>query len=578
METKANYILIGAFTLAGVVGIVAMLLWFARIELDRQFDYYDVRFTSVSGLSEASDVRFSGLPVGQVVDVRLAPVRDGTILVRVEVDSATPVRTDSVATIEAQGVTGVSFVQIGPGTPEAAQLEPTEEMPVPEIEAGRSIIQSLSEDAPALIEETLQIARDLGEVLGSNQGRIERILRNVEDASATFATALEDFSNVAGSVSAFATEIGNFNDTLDSLSDDLEGLLQTSETSIASFGALSYEAETLLITGTETLEQAQGTIAATESFIKDDLSATTESLRTTVADLQTTINTVATDARGLIETFDATGTAATARLTEAEATLTAVEDVLARVSETATTIDGAAARFDRLLETEGAPLLSETRAAVADATSAIASISEVAQTDLPTIVEDIRTATATASRVIAQVGEDLSNASGRIDGLSLSAAATLSQITATFKNANITLDAIDTAVATGDVALAAAERAFSGADRVINEDIDGLITGLETSVASLNTAIAQVSDDIPEISQGLRSASTSAQQAFDGLNRVVGAAGPSITTFTEDGLPLFTRLADEARALIRNLDRLTAQIQRDPARFFLDRQTPEYQR
>ncbi|MDO7723120.1 MAG: MlaD family protein, partial [Loktanella sp.] len=77
METKANFVLIGAFTLAGLIGLMGFFLWFAQVELDRQFAYYDIRFSSVSGLSNASDVRFNGLAVGQVVDVKLAPERDG---------------------------------------------------------------------------------------------------------------------------------------------------------------------------------------------------------------------------------------------------------------------------------------------------------------------------------------------------------------------------------------------------------------------------------------------------------------------------------------------------------------------
>ncbi len=47
METRANYVLIGAFALAGMLGILAFFLWFARVELDQQFAYYDVNFPSV---------------------------------------------------------------------------------------------------------------------------------------------------------------------------------------------------------------------------------------------------------------------------------------------------------------------------------------------------------------------------------------------------------------------------------------------------------------------------------------------------------------------------------------------------
>jgi phospholipid/cholesterol/gamma-HCH transport system substrate-binding protein len=237
-----------------------------------------------------------------------------------------------------------------------------------------------------------------------------------------------------------------------------------------------------------------------------------------------------------------------------------------------------ALQFDTLLQTQATPLLAETRATVAAATDAINVIGTAAQTDLPVIVADIRAATQTATDTINQVAQDLTAASGRIDGLSLTAQTALTQVTETFANANTTLEAVTSAMETGDRTLEVAERTFAGADRVINEDLDGIISGLETSLASLNGAIAQVSDDIPAITAELRNASQSAAEAFRSLDQVVDNAGPSVTEFTRTGLPLYTRLADETRGLIANLDRLTQQIQRDPARFFLNQQSPEYQR
>jgi len=135
METRANCILIGLFTLAGAIGALAFVLWFARVELDRQFATFDIALTSVSGLGDASAVRFGGLPPGQVVDVGLSPDGDGAIRVRIEVGADTPVRADSAATIEAQGITGVSCVAISAGTPGAALLVPGEDGAIPRIEA-----------------------------------------------------------------------------------------------------------------------------------------------------------------------------------------------------------------------------------------------------------------------------------------------------------------------------------------------------------------------------------------------------------------------------------------------------------
>jgi phospholipid/cholesterol/gamma-HCH transport system substrate-binding protein len=416
LETRAKFILIGAFTIAGFLGILAFFLMFARIELDRQFDYYDIRFSSVSGLGNASDVRFSGLPVGQVVDVRLSPDEDGSILVRIEVDGDTPVRTDSIATIEAQGVTGVSFVNIGPGTSSAPLLVGTDAEPIPEIEAGRSTLQSLSEDAPALVNETLEAVRQVRDLLGGeNEGRLQRILVNVESASEDFAKTLEDFSSVAKTVTSFAEQIGRFNTTLETLTDDLANILETADQTLISIGELSEEARTVVARGSEALDSVQGTLAQTESYIADELTATTKDVRQTVVDLREQVAVISQDAQTLMETLGTTGSTATARLEEARTTLEAVNGVVARLDETAASVGDAAERLGGLIDQDASPLLTETRALVANAQKAVTSVNAVVDTDLPTIIADIRTATETSSKVITDVGENLTSASGRID-------------------------------------------------------------------------------------------------------------------------------------------------------------------
>jgi phospholipid/cholesterol/gamma-HCH transport system substrate-binding protein len=97
-------------------------------------------------------------------------------------------------------------------------------------------------------------------------------------------------------------------------------------------------------------------------------------------------------------------------------------------------------------------------------------------------------------------------------------------------------------------------------------------------LGNLDSAIAQVSEDIPGMSADLRAASQAASDTFAELRSLTSAASPSIREFTTTALPLYSRLAQESRALIANLDRLTDQIQRDPTRFFLDQETPEFRR
>jgi len=579
VETKANYVLIGLFTIAGVLGLVGFFLWFARIELDRQFSYYDVRFASVSGLSSASDVRFSGLVVGQVVDVRLSPDNDGSILVRIEVAAETPVRADSVATIESQGVTGVSYVGISRGTPTAPLLVATAARPVPEIAAGRSILQSLSEDGPELVTETLRVVAGIGDLLSDqNRLRIEGILANAEVASQGLASALESFSGVAGTVDQFAAQINRFNTTLDTLTNSLTGVLATADETLQSITVLATQSTVLVDNGTVALGTVQEVVTTAERYVAEDLTQLTTTLRSTLVDVNAQLEAIRTDAAALMSTLDTTGQTATARLNEAQVLFEQANTLMAALEDTAGTLSGVATRIDGLIETDAAPLLAETRVAVTEATRVIQSVSALTETELPATFANIQAAVENARVVIADVGETLTTAADGVGGVITAAEATLTQVTTTFSDANETLTAINSALAVGERTLSAAERTFEGADRFLNEDISGLIAELQTTVQEMNTAIGQVSADLPEISANLRAAGQSASETFAQVQALVASSSPGVQAFATTALPLYTRLAQETRELIDNLDQLTQQISRSPARFFLEQDVPTFRR
>ena len=75
METRANFVLIGAFTLAAILGAFAFIMWIAGYGASGTHRHYQVIFDgSVSGLSVGSNVLFNGLKVGEVIE---SPVRQG---------------------------------------------------------------------------------------------------------------------------------------------------------------------------------------------------------------------------------------------------------------------------------------------------------------------------------------------------------------------------------------------------------------------------------------------------------------------------------------------------------------------
>ncbi|TVP95603.1 MAG: MCE family protein [Roseinatronobacter sp.] len=570
METRANYVLIGVFALLGFLGVLGFFLAFGKFQLDRQFTYYEVRFESVSGLSRAADVQFAGLLVGQVVEVRLAPDGDGTVMVRLEVDRSTPVRADSVATVDSSGITGVSFVTISPGSSDAPLIN--ERTDVPELEAGRSTIQSLTEGAPRIMADTLEVLEQVNRLLGEeNQTKVSNILTNVETSTGELSRALDNFSAFTDTIAEATSTFAEFSDNLSPILLQAEKTVESLQFAIDEFALLATESRITFETGTATLE-------AVGAFVDDDLDAMVTDLRGAADLVGREIEAFSREAQTMFSDISRTGVAATQRIEALDPALARLEPLLARADSTFETVERMADNVDTLVSGDGAALVAEAREMVALARDAAASVADVAENDLPIIMDDVRAATADIRQVVNTVGDDLAQVSGRVEELSASGLRTLDQVTETFANANTTLGAINRALETSEGAIQAAERAFIGADRFINDDVSQITDDLRDVLGRLGRAVDAVSEDIPEVTADLRRTADSAARAFDDLGRMVRDSSGPVRDFTTSGLPNLTQLARETRGLVTNLDRLTRQIERDPARFLLNRQTPEFRR
>ena len=98
METKANYVLIGAFTLATAVFLLLFGLWAAKYSSDRDWQLYQVVFTEpVTGLTEGSSVQYNGIAVGTVERLDLDRNDPRRVIARLKVKASTPVKVDTRA-------------------------------------------------------------------------------------------------------------------------------------------------------------------------------------------------------------------------------------------------------------------------------------------------------------------------------------------------------------------------------------------------------------------------------------------------------------------------------------------------
>src|SRR3546814_6760664 len=123
MEPRANYILVGAFALVVLLGFAIAAVWLARVELRESTVRYDVFFEgSVTGLRPGNAVRYRGVPVGTVAAMQINPRNVEQVQVTLSVPAGTPIKADTVASLELEEITGVAYVQLSGGTQEAPPL------------------------------------------------------------------------------------------------------------------------------------------------------------------------------------------------------------------------------------------------------------------------------------------------------------------------------------------------------------------------------------------------------------------------------------------------------------------------
>jgi phospholipid/cholesterol/gamma-HCH transport system substrate-binding protein len=344
METRANYALIGLFTLAVFAGILGFVYWFASGRSNGQKTVYRVVFTgSVSGLNKGSVVRFNGLRVGEVTVIDLVPSDPSRVMALIEVEQKTPIKADTRARLEYQGLTGQASVQLSGGTANAPALTAPD--------GGRAVIFADRSDFQDLLETVQRISGRVDTVLNriekvvvDNEASISTTIRSVE----TFAKALAD--NSAG-IGAFMSNAGEVSQRIASLSARLE---------------------TLSITADDLLRNVDGrsvnrTIANVESFTQ------------ALADNRRNIDGILSDGAALTKRLSDTSVKRDGALTEIERLAKAVDST--KVGRTVDNID----RF--------AAVVGGSAAAVDKAMRDIASITESLRAAAPKVDQVLTAAT-----------------------------------------------------------------------------------------------------------------------------------------------------------------------------------------
>ncbi len=120
METRASYVTVGAFVMFSLIGLVIGALWLAGAQFSQEFSYYRSNFVGpVTGLGPGTIVRYNGIDVGTVRDVNFDPTNPRTVIVDMQINPATPIHVDSVASLESQDFPAAKSVEIARRTSQA---------------------------------------------------------------------------------------------------------------------------------------------------------------------------------------------------------------------------------------------------------------------------------------------------------------------------------------------------------------------------------------------------------------------------------------------------------------------------
>ncbi|MFL5169804.1 MAG: MlaD family protein [Microvirga sp.] len=208
METRSNYVMVGAVTVALLAGTLLFIVWLAGLSAGST-KCFDIYFPAVGGINKGSNVSFSGVPVGQVKKLSLLPNRPEVVWVRIEVDQATPVLEGTSAEIHSVSLAGANEIQLNGaerGRPPITQVGP---QGCPVVPASSSGLSALLNSAPELIARIQSLTERLTELLSDkNQNAISDILENVDKTTKVLAERAPELADAIGDARIAARNAG----------------------------------------------------------------------------------------------------------------------------------------------------------------------------------------------------------------------------------------------------------------------------------------------------------------------------------------------------------------------------------
>ena len=595
METRANYIAVGFFTLVTLVVMLALVYWFGRYGDDTNLVPVDVRIQgSVSGLGSGSAVQFNGITVGRVKGLSLDSADPRSVIVHTMLNASTPLRSDSQASIGIRGLSGGAFVQLEGGSPGASELIGSNQVgvgAVPVITGQPAALSDLVNRVNQIAGRTESVMGTLEEFVSRNQATATRTLENAE----VFTKALADNSEGVG---RFLSSAGDVANSLQNLSEKLDGSVSQAE---AILKAVDPEVLRNTVSNVDAFAQSladqRTQIAALVTTVNEtanQLSGFSQDLNATLKKVDGVVSVIEpARIQSIVESLDATTQKTRAMLDGVEAGKVSalVDDVAATAKSTreiSAAIDPSAVRslVDEL--NKASQQLSSVASAVdpqalerivssvdRSSTKAEKLLAAVDETKVGTIVDDVAATAQSARGIVEAIDQDtLRQLVGDLSTASKSVTSLVAAV-----DANKVNEAVDNVAkaAEGSRAVISDLKTVSGTIAGRNQDIDQIVTDAAELAARLNETSKKLDGVLDQasgffgsgVTDGLvddaRATLAEFRNAARTLTTQVGQATGSISRFTDRGLAGTQGLIRDARRSLNRIDRVIRGIESNPS-------------
>lgn len=229
MNNRVNYTFVGILVLLGVALMIGFAYWMLKPSVDSETKIYSIHFDeSVLGLNLDAPVKYRGISVGKVTSIGIYEKNVEQVEVLVTILKTTPIKEDTVAQLTAQGITGLSYINLNLGSHNSKNLEAQKNEKYPVIKTVPSFFTNIEESFSSVSTKLSSTLGKTEELLGEkNQEQLSLLLKRTADVMEKMDKLLDD--KTIHHLQSSAKNLDDFSYKLDAVMPNIDSFITKSE-------------------------------------------------------------------------------------------------------------------------------------------------------------------------------------------------------------------------------------------------------------------------------------------------------------------------------------------------------------